>query len=335
MHLRSVFFVTAILALAVAAPAPAAIMIDVSPGQPLNGGLSQFVVSAQGTAGELIAGFDGINLTGAHQVFRLDPSATPGIDNTGGFGWGADWTGYDSHVLVPNANKLGSVGAALAETNDMTTTGTLDLSMQFGSEAPSGFGTLASSDGTDGFRLLPAVQSSNVPFLQVVTDAGTAFLNLAVAFSIDGVPSTFRPDMEIVIGGGGPENMAPTVASADLGMIMLSTANPPVATNIMHPFVAMDDQPLDQLSWMVTGTDYVGTGTGLLNAPTIDANGKVSWLADGSTAGKYTINVKATDAGDLMGTASVMVDLKVPEPTTFVLCGLALVGLVGFTRRQG
>jgi hypothetical protein len=178
-----------VLLSAVNVPCSAAILLELSNPTPLDCGLTSYIVSALGTEGEIIAGFDRVRLTGAHQVFRLGGDDTPSIDDVGGFGWNDAWTAYDSHLLIPRADILGQVGAPLAETNDGSTTGMVGLPRELGMVATSGRGTLASRDGTDGFRLLPALQKPRIEFLQVVIAHGhTAFVELAVAASLNGIP---------------------------------------------------------------------------------------------------------------------------------------------------
>ncbi len=132
-------------------------------------------------------------------------------------------------------------------------------------------------------------------------------------------------------------NNPPVITDADLGIVWLDMNSPPSPTTIMHQFAVVDDHPISELTWALDSVNYVGTGTGLLNAPTIDANGKLSWAADGSGEGQYTFNVRATDAGpgaNLFDIGNVTLFLHVPEPTSMVLFGLALVGFAGFRRKQ-
>ena len=126
----------------------------------------------------------------------------------------------------------------------------------------------------------------------------------------------------------GPDNLPPIVDDGGLIPVQLDTNNPPALTTAMHQFVATDDAPLSELVWALDSF----TGPGVLNGATLDASGKLSWVADGSQGGLYTAVVHATDAGGLADSGSVNFLLTVPEPTSIALFGLALVGFAGFRR---
>jgi hypothetical protein len=118
--------------------------------------------------------------------------------------------------------------------------------------------------------------------------------------------------------------------------------NPPNSPTIVAGLVpATDDQlPGTPLAWEFVGAP---TGPGVpKKAPTLNpTSGQFSWDVDGSKGGQYVFTVRATDSfpasqgGPFSDTGTVMVNVIVPEPMAFALVGLAIVGVVGFTRRRG
>jgi hypothetical protein len=59
-----------------------------------------------------------------------------------------------------------------------------------------------------------------------------------------------------------------------------------------------------------------------------------SWTTDGSPRGDYVFQVRTTDPGGLSDFGTVTLAITgVPEPSTFALLSLAMVGFFGFIRR--
>lgn len=69
------------------------------------------------------------------------------------------------------------------------------------------------------------------------------------------------------------------------------------------------------------------------NQPTLGLDGSFEWNTTGAKPGTYEWGITGTN-GDGSDGGLVTVEVTVPEPATFALCGLALVGLVGLRRRS-
>jgi hypothetical protein len=92
------------------------------------------------------------------------------------------------------------------------------------------------------------------------------------------------------------------------------------------------DPDNDPVTLAVTGVTKVGGGTPI-NATL--ANGIVSldWPIDPSYVGKYTIAMTASAAGDVVP-GSFDFTITVPEPSTFVLLGACVLGLLVWWRKK-
>ena len=306
-----------------------AVILQSSVPVPLEGNLFSTQVSVVGNNGEIITALGNISATGhVHQVGIVDafggpPGATPGIDNTTQPGFSAAWAAYDTHVTIPNVNKVGSAGAPLSETNDVSTQGTLGLPNLATFVAPSGYGDLKSADGSDAFGLVPAVQGSSISFLQVVGPMGTA--DVGVSYSLN---DGSEGHLNLTVLGGGPMVDAPVITPLNL-------VNPDSCLNCTVDGMVMLDptsDPADSFGGSLSFLGYTpdfgapGDAPGKSKDPTWDpATQKFSWDTTGSTRGTYQWQVSATNAGgDGMGVISVE-QHAVPEPATLALLGMALV----------
>jgi hypothetical protein len=318
-------------------PSRAAIFLDAGPPMSLDSGLFSRTVTAISTQGERIAGFDSIRLTNAHQVWGLgdQPTIRPPFP---GFGWNDAWELYDSHLITPPEQILGSVGAPLTETNDKVTTGILCLPQEFDMDPPSGFGTLASASGSDAFRLLPQFHSESVPFMQVVGTVLGAQLEVTVAFSdANGQPGeaaflSFDLGVHAATPLGDVPDLNPLVVDAVFDVMS------PQPLSIQLEAVDQETAA-ENLLW----SDLLycrGPGMDPLFPDAMDAelsaDGQFSWNPLGWRDGAHLFHatVRDEDNNRCRGLALTVNLQIVPEPASGLLYGLAGIALCALRCRS-
>jgi hypothetical protein len=320
--LRNTFFAV-LTVLAAAASSQAAIMLQRSDPTPLpQGGLVSVTLSAVGTAGEMINTFSNPVITpmgggkGVHNVAQaFTMGGTPSRGEHMPALWNADWTPYDTYFLFDAANSL-SLGPNFEETNDGTTTGMLNLPATPGAPR-SGFGGVTSAAASSKLFTTP---SSNLAFMQVVMAAGeSASLSVRVIGNGgDAVGDFTGANAYTISTGGGGDPLAGTDASLDTALAIIT-----------HQFEATGG------TGPYTWSNLMSTGGSPASDAILSGSGLFQWFAGGSARpGTYTWDATVTDSAQATSTATLTINLLVPEPATMSLIGLAMVGLVGFARRR-
>jgi hypothetical protein len=117
-----------------------------------------------------------------------------------------------------------------------------------------------------------------------------------------------------------------------------------VLNEIVGPLMPMDTGPgTAPVTWSnLLNPTYTpmfgapGDAVGIHHQPTWDpAMQKFNWDTGGSSRGRYTWDVMASNAIN-MDTGTITVDVRfIPEPAGLSLAGLAVIGLAGLIRRRG
>jgi hypothetical protein len=286
----------------------------------LPGGLVQYTVSAVGTQGETIAGFQNPSITpragsrGIHNVwFDFFPSPTKDQHNPLFFN--ADWARYDTYFLY-NSSESASFGPEWIETNDGSTTGTLGLSSSFvGAPPRTGFGEYTSDFSSKG--LMREFLGTNVPFFQVVMrDDDVAALD-ATVFNVTGrvQANVFNFDIRRRPLLGNPE-----IRNLDLGSRQggeLISATLPTGFRGYGPLI-----------WSL---EYF-TGAGA----SVDPNtGEFRWDSRGALPGSYeAFLIGTTPENGLDDFGRLTFRIVVPEPSTFALLAVSMFSVRTSLRRQ-
>lgn len=128
-------------------------------------------------------------------------------------------------------------------------------------------------------------------------------------------------------GGGGPMFMVDdlTLTSGRLAGSLVTGG--PLPTN--------DSDEPDTVNWSLVS--FSGPGGAVLGATVNPTTGVFSWQSESSSPlGTYNATIQGVnDSGTPAGTDSGVLSFRlVPEPATFSLLGLAMVGALGFIRRR-
>jgi hypothetical protein len=126
----------------------------------------------------------------------------------------------------------------------------------------------------------------------------------------------------------------PTTVVGDLNLVA-DTLNETVTGQVALTGVAT--LAFDAINAPVFTPLIAGKTLELPTLPTLDNAGNFSWNTAGAKRGTYAWAITGTGAGGVGtdgGTISVEVQ-QIPEPATFAMVGLALVGCVGAARRRG
>jgi hypothetical protein len=140
----------------------------------------------------------------------------------------------------------------------------------------------------------------------------------------------------IMVAMGDVVGVAPVVGDVNHATTLLN--------EIVGPLMPMDTAPgTAPVTWSAllnpTYTPMFGAPAGALglhHQPMWDpAMQKFNWDTGGSSRGRYTWDVTASNAIG-MDTGTITVDVRfIPEPASLTLVGLAMIGLAGLIRRRG
>jgi hypothetical protein len=183
------------------------------------------------------------------------------------------------------------------------------------------------------------------PGTGVDVDGGTDYVTSRITLT-NSAQGTFKYFGSTAAGSGDPLVVEGSVVDGKI------TFGPPLELPIVGDLAGLNDSVSRLITGVVpvTGADTLtfdnasaptfapllpGKPLVLTNLPTIDAQGNFSWDAAGTALrGTYTWALTGSNgAGSDGGSVSVTL-AQVPEPATFAMVGLALVGFAGCCRRK-
>jgi hypothetical protein len=325
--LRKVFASLAIVCVLASASSAAIIgsatLVKNPPGTPFNAPdaalgspWQSYILSVTADAGETIQAVQAVFTGSMHQRwddtdFDDDPSNNP-------TGNGTNKTGGDTHLLAPTGSLFGS-----GPTENNPGTGS---PLSAGNSVSRMYGVGNSLTGAWSLTGASVGSSAEVAYLVINPNDFTGFnIEVKVANPLGETLATLTKANFPGLPGGG---VVPTVGDLALVADVLNETVTGQVTLANVTTLAFD---------AINTPTYVplipGKTLALPNLPTLDNAGNFSWNTAGAKRGLYTWAITGTGAGTDGGFISVEVQ-QVPEPATFAMVGLAMVGFVGCARRR-
>jgi hypothetical protein len=122
-------------------------------------------------------------------------------------------------------------------------------------------------------------------------------------------------------------NSPPTVSDDDIGQVLRN-----VGTQNLGPLPAVDPES-GTLTWSLVSVNAPGPFD-LADFVVDPVTGQLDFNSVQEELGTYQVTLRATDPGGLSDDGVLTFEVVIPEPASFTLLGLALVGSLGFLRRR-